>query len=195
VKIPSCAWLALPIRDANRPTFQRRPIEILSPQQDAWEGAGHRGAVLDALRTCLQEGWPPPDWLSQAIEKAVTWWARDAPTGKKGRHAHYKTARREAVQDLERYEFYTNVRRQLGLNDEGARAMTARWFFGDDPDEGHASTIRDSLRRAEKMPREAHYLALDDRHHTTRWLHQNEEIRRWVALWQEFRPRGTRPTT
>jgi len=165
----------------------RTLADQLAPLEAAWE-AGHRGAIGDALRECRQWTAPLPTWLALAVEEVVSWWEREAPTGKRGRHARAVVARRDAVQDLLRLRFY-EAQRARRLPADDALAMTAEWFRGGD---GGESTIRDSLARARRMSAGSRYLALDDRRQKLAWLKDpqkaREEIRRLGELVKRYPP-------
>jgi hypothetical protein len=167
----------------------RSVAEQLAAPRAAWETVGHRGAVLDALRTCLQETAPLPEWLAPAVEAAVAWWVREAPTtGKHGRHTRPATARRDRVRDLEREAFY-QTQLSRGLTPEEARAMTGDWF------ECNERTISGSLARVKRMAPEERYLAYDDRHQVWSWFTKDPkkaklELQRLRDLHEQYAPRA-----
>lgn len=160
---------------------------MLAASRAAWETVGHRGAVLDALRMCISATTAPlPDWLSRAVEDAVTWWAR-ASTGKKGRQARYAVKRREIVRHLARAQFY---RRQLGRLHQPAEAlaMTAEWFRCSE------RTISASLARVKRLAPGDHYVASDGLGQMWSWFTKDPkkaalEIRRLGELYEQYAPR------
>jgi hypothetical protein len=173
----------------------RTVADQLEASRRAWEEAGHRGALVDALRICRAEAAPLPEWLARAVEEAVIWWTRKAPTaaGKKGgRHANFPVKRREIVAHLQRADFYHHEVAR-GLPPTQAKAMTAEWFHVDE------KTIGESLAKVKRMHFGTRYLALDDRWQTVAWLRQpnaKAEIRRWSELERRYAPwRKATPTT